>query len=393
MSRKARRLIIISSFIIVGLCALFWGLVYAKGFLAPIAVAALLTMLVLPISQWLEQKGVKRGWAALICVLMILLFCIGLGAVVGAQVESVAKQWPEIEDRLEPQLEALQHKIEKITGVPKEQQDKEIGLDKLVPGDESEENGSPPDAKEEASTGNDPKSAEKESSAGTGLLSSAGNVVMAVFSFLGTYLLVLIYMFFFLLYRHKFSNTVLKIVPEKNRNEARDVITRSSKVSQSYLLGRLLLILILAILYSIGLSISGVQQAILISVIAAVLSLVPYIGNVIGFVLAFAMAAFSGLDTMIVLGIVITFTVSQFVESYFLEPYIVGDKVDLNPVMVIVIVVLGEAVWGVVGMVIAIPALGIVKVVCDQVQVLQPFGYLLGQDKPQRSVLDRKKDQ
>src|SRR5690606_21559759 len=65
MSRKARRLIIISSFIIVGLCALFWGLVYAKGFLAPIAVAALLTMLVLPISQWLEQKGVKRGWAAL----------------------------------------------------------------------------------------------------------------------------------------------------------------------------------------------------------------------------------------------------------------------------------------------------------------------------------------
>jgi predicted PurR-regulated permease PerM len=128
------------------------------------------------------------------------------------------------------------------------------------------------------------------------------------------------------------------------------------------------------------LSVSGVKSAILISIIAALLSLIPYIGNIIGFVLAIAMATFTGAGSVAFIGVTITFTIAQFVESYILEPYVVGKKVDLNPLVTILVVVLGGAVWGVTGMIISIPVFGILKIVFDHISVFHPLGYMLGEE-------------
>lgn len=203
---------------------------------------------------------------------------------------------------------------------------------------------------------------------------------MKLFSFLGTFLLTFIYIFFFLLYRSKFRKAIVKMSPEEKRDNTEKIITNSANVSQNYLFGKLILVVILAVLYSIGLSVSGVQHAILISVLAAVLTLIPYIGNIIGFGLALGMALFSGSAATGAIGVTVTFAVTQFVESYVLEPYIVGDKVNLNPVFTIIVVVLGNAVWGVIGMLIAIPALGVAKVIFDNIPALNPLGYLFGQE-------------
>lgn len=220
------------------------------------------------------------------------------------------------------------------------------------------------------------------------MASTAGSFISQFFSFLGNFLLTFVYIFFFLLYRNKFRNSILKMVPEDKRELTEEVLTKSTKISQNYLFGRLILIICLAVLYSIGLTVSGVKHAILISILAAVLSLIPYIGNIIGYFLAVGMAFFSGSGATGAIGVTITFAIAQFVESYILEPYIVGDKVDLNPIFTIIVVVLGGAVWGVVGMIIAIPALGIVKVVFDQIPVLRPLGYLFGEE----DIGDNEKD-
>jgi predicted PurR-regulated permease PerM len=170
------------------------------------------------------------------------------------------------------------------------------------------------------------------------------------------------------------------MAPDDKREHTKEVLVNAAQVSQNYLSGRMLLILFLAILYSVGLSISGVQNAILISILAAFLSLIPYVGNVVGYVIAVVMSLIAGNGLTSVIGISATFFIAQFVESYILEPYVVGSKVDLNPVVTIIVVVLGEAVWGVVGMLVAIPVLGIIKVVFDNVSVLKPLGYLLGEE-------------
>ena len=170
----------------------------------------------------------------------------------------------------------------------------------------------------------------------------------------------------------------MKMAPDNQQSQTRATISEIILISQNYLSGRLLLILFLAILYTIGLSVSGIEQAILISVLAAVLSLMPYVGNILGFGLAVAMVVISGSGLNGVIGVSVTFGVAQFVESYILEPYVVGEKVNINPVFTIIVVVMGGAVWGIIGMLIAIPALGMLKVVFDRIPTLQPIGYLFG---------------
>ena len=372
-TNRAGRVLIFFTLVVVSLVLLFWGLVQAQSFLMPLSVAALLAMIVLPVSNWLEKKGVSRGWSAFLSDLVIILFIVGLTSVLAAQVESLASDWPRIKQKIEPRIEQLQQFITRQTGLSEQAQRQRISL----PGFSSAQSDS---TQTDSSSEKTSSSSSSSSSSDSSILSSVGKVVGGFLGGLGTLLLMLIYTFFFLLYRRKFRLSILKMVPDDQQDQAQKTIADAVRVAQNYLSGRLLLILFLVVLYAIGLTISGVRNAILISLLAAVLSLIPYIGNVIGYALAVVVAFVSGGGAGSVIGVSITFAVAQFVESYVLEPYVVGDKVDLNPVFTIIVVVLGEAVWGIAGMLIAIPVLGILKVVFDHVSPLQPLGYLFGEE-------------
>lgn len=378
--KGSRRILTYFALLVVSLSFFFWGLVQAQGFLVPLSVAALLAMVVLPVCGWFERKNVKRAWASLFSVLLLMSFFMGMLALVSGQIKSFADDWPQIKENIEPKIEQFQQYIADKTGFSVEEQDAKIS--ESIPGsssDQKEEEG------EETPTDNTPpkeqdsQSSEGGGSAGT-VLKSAGSFIGGFFGFVGTFLLTFIYAFFFLLYRRKFRLSVLKMVPEEKKEVAQKIMFKSTEVSQNYLAGRLILILFLAILYFIGLSISGVKNALLISILAALLSLIPYLGNVIGYVLATGMALFSGSGATGAIGVAITFSIAQFIESYILEPYVVGDKVNLNPVVTIVVVVLGEALWGVIGMLIAIPALGVLKVIFDNIPALRPLGYFFGSE-------------
>lgn len=390
MKGRSKRILTYFALIVASLSFFFWGLVQAQSFLIPISVAALLAMVVLPVGRWLERKKFSRAWASLFSVLLIMSFFVLLAMVLGSQIESLAEDWPKIKERMQPKIEQLQEYIAEKTGISVQEQEAEIA--QTIPGDSSgsgqNQEGSKGTAPQDSTQQLNQTQTDGQASASSGggssatgsILKSAGSFLGKLFGFLGTFLLTFIYTFFFLLYRRKFKLSVLKMVPEHKKDVTHKILYKSTEVSQNYLSGRLILIIFLAILYTIGLSISGVRNAMLISLLAAVLSLIPYLGNVIGFVLATGMALFSGTGVTGVIGVSATFTLTQFVESYILEPYIVGDKVNLNPVVTIIVVVLGEAVWGIIGMLIAIPALGVLKVVFDNIPSLQPLGYLFGSE-------------
>lgn len=85
-------------------------------------------------------------------------------------------------------------------------------------------------------------------------------------------------------------------------------------------------------------------------------------------------------DPGMLIGISATFFVGQFVESYILTPYVVGDKVDLHPFLVILVVIVGNMVWGLVGMLLAIPLIAILNVLLVNIEPLKPLGYLLSKE-------------
>lgn len=385
MNDKARRIITVLTIIVVGLYFLFFGLSKAQGFLAPVTTAVLLALLMVPVSRKLEKWGVSRGWAAFLCDVILIAFFAGLFFVVSLQVQNAAEQWPQMKKKIQPKIEQLQNFVSKHTNFSGSGQTSKT---------DSTSTGSPPKSglssnqqgsNSEGTNGNSSGAQKGGSSSGsTGMKSVAkgvGSAVLGFVGFLGTALLTFVYIFFFLVYRRDFRKSILNFVPEDNRQKTNTILGEISNVTQNYLLGKLVLIIFLAVLYAIGLSISGIKQAILISILAAVLSLVPYVGNIIGFVLALALGLFSGGSSGAVIGIVITFAVAQFVESYILEPYIVGERVKLHPVFTILAVIIGEHVWGIIGMVIGIPLLAVVKVISDHVPVLHPLGYALGEHK------------
>lgn len=374
MKSITRELLVIGFILIIGIYFSVRGVIEAQSFLAPLAVAGLLGMIFLPMSRRMEHMGLTRGWSALLSVLTAIAFFAGLFFLISLQVQRISEDWPQIKQRLEPKLEQLQDWIEEKSGIEPGAQ-KEM-IKKHLPG--SQQGDSAPD-KPTSGSGSQHQNSEASTS-GSSLMDTIGNLLKGFFSFLATALLTGVYLFFMLLYRSKVKKSVLKFFPADKRGQADGVLQHSVKLAQSYLIGRFWLIIILAALYSIGLYLSGVRHAVLISILAALLSLIPYIGNVAGFLLAEALAVFSGVDVMGYIGVAATFGIAQFVESYMLEPYIVGHKVELNPLATILVVVLGGAVWGIIGMIIFIPLFGIIKIVCDNIPVLQPVGYLLGEE-------------
>jgi predicted PurR-regulated permease PerM len=350
MNNITQKTVFISVAIVVGLYYFLLGLVEGYSFLMPITIAGLLAMLMLPVSSRLESWGINRGLSSLISTIVLLIVMFGFLFFLGRQVQSFAEDWPEIRSRVQPKIEDIQGYIGEKTGIPPRKQSEKIHLEENV-----------------------------------------AKIAITVPSFLSTVLLTLVYCFFFILYRNRFSQFILKMVHTENRDQAEEIIMSSSKVAQKYLLGRLILIFFLSLIYSIGLSIVGVKHAIFISILAAVLSLLPYVGNVVGLGVALSIGFFIGTGGGgTVLGILLVFGIAQFIESYILEPYVVGRQVNLNPIMTIIAIVLGGAVWGITGMVISIPAVGILKVICDHVPSLQPLGYLLGGEEETSSHLGKK---
>ena len=83
----------------------------------------------------------------------------------------------------------------------------------------------------------------------------------------------------------------------------------------------------------------------------------------------------------------ITYAIVQFLQTYILEPLVVGSGVNINPLFTIGGIVAGELVWGVPGMILAIPTMGMAKIICDHIEPLKPYGFLIGEEKKSKTGL------
>ena len=216
---------------------------------------------------------------------------------------------------------------------------------------------------------------------------NAGNVVSGVLFGIGGFLtdtvLVLVYIFLLLYFRHRIKNFVLKIVASKEKSNVESIFSKAQQVTQKYLSGLALMIVALWIMYGIGFSIVGVKHAVFFAILCGVLEIVPFVGNLTGTALTIIMSLVQGGDANMVIGILITYAVVQFIQTYVLEPLVVGAEVNINPLFTIIGLVAGEAIWGIPGMILAIPLIGVTKIICDHIDMLKPYGYLLGQEKSQ----------
>ncbi len=330
---------------IVGAYFFFLCVVSAKPFLVTLVLAIILALLMVPVSKKLEKWGIPRLITSLFNTLFLMALSIGFVALISLQLSDSIADWEKIQAKIVPVIEDLKQTIYKNTSIVEE------------------------DLKLENS-----KIAES-------LGKHVQNFVNSISSFLGDYILTFIYIFFLLNYRRKFKQFFIKLFPSDKHNEVSEVLNKTATLTQGYLFGKFIMIIFLLILYSVGMGLTGVSNFIIISVIASLLTIIPYIGNIVGFILAIGLGYVPNGETTALIGIIASFSVGQFLESYVLQPYVVGNKVNLDPFMTILAVIAGGLLWGIVGMILAIPLLAIVNLAFNHVPPLKPISFLLSNNK------------
>lgn len=343
---------------IIALFFLFWGLVLARPFLVPLFTALILALLLLPIANRLEKWGIHRVLASSASTVVLFLFALGFTAFCFFQMKHFAEDWETIRGNLAENVEEISAYLVDRTPLTQEQVIRyDFGLRdrQTEPGDD--------EYLSEIRSGD------------RGILG-----LWSVFGYATNFLIVLVYVFLFVHFRHKFKAFIIRLFPREQKDHVAHIIARSSEVSRRYLAGKLLLMVFLALLYFIGLYLSGLEGALLISVIAAALSIVPVVGNLFGFFIAISVSLLSNGGVGTLVGIALTFSLAQIIDTYILQPIVLGEKLDVHPVFIILSVILGYHVWGIMGMVLAIPVFGMITVVCRYVPLLAPFGYLFSKN-------------
>ncbi|GMV39825.1 MAG: hypothetical protein AMXMBFR64_15410 [Myxococcales bacterium] len=162
-------------------------------------------------------------------------------------------------------------------------------------------------------------------------------------------------------------DAAIDLVPPRHRARLSAVATRVNAVVASYVRGTLIVIAILAVVYSVALSIMGIPFAILLGIAGAFLNVIPWVGPVVGMVLTLLMALLEGMGWGTMLGVVLLFAIVPVIDTSILSPNIVGERVGLPPLTVIIAILVFGQLFGVVGILLAVPVSAVLKVLMSEV--------------------------
>lgn len=326
----------------------FVGLYYSKAFLMPLFIGGILATLFLPFCNWMEDKKLHKGAAVLLCFLTLSLVVAGFVTLLSWKVSELMNDVTLIKEKTVEAYSNTQEYIFNHLNISIEEQSKII--------------------------------MEEKPSYTTIMQMVAGSLMYILTNFI----LMLVYFVFLLYYRDHIKNFLLKLVSISKRKEMEKIIYSTSKISQQYLIGLSKMIVCLWIMYGIGFSLIGVENAIFFAVLCGVLEIIPFVGNITGTILTLLVAAVHGAPLPVLGGIVVVYGTVQFIQGWVLEPLIVGPQVRINSLFTIMALVLGELLWGIPGIILAIPLTAMLKIVCDHIEPLKPYGFLIGETQTQK---------
>lgn len=301
---------------------------------APVFFSFIIAYLFNPLVDYLEKKPrIKRAPAAgilMITVVFLFVFLlINLFPYVIDQVSLAADKFPKT-------LQQFSEKIQVISNYITRNFSEYVGKIDLM-------------GKVESILGN--------------LLTDLSSILVAAFSSLYSILLTLLYLVFIPLISYYFIKDAKKIqrsffglIPTRLKGEVIGRVEKMDVILSSFIRGQAIVVLILAVLYSVGLSIIGLPFAILIGILAGIGDIIPYFGTVVGFLISLIVGFTHYQNIESLLLVLLVFTLVKGTENWFLYPKIVGREVGLHFVWVLVSIVIFGKLFGFWGLLMAIPA-------------------------------------
>ncbi len=319
-------------------------LIFAKVVIVPLALSFLFAAILNPLIRRQESIGIPRIPAILVAMLAFIVVVGGIFTYSGFQMTQLMKDLPSIERKTIELFQDIGKTLEDKIGVSAPQQDRWLS-----------------------------NLGDNAGSFLTGLLQTTSSVLTVVAQ-------IPIYIFLLLLYKDKFREFIL-IFFNGAQGQASERIDEIKSVVQGYVLGLFIVIGILAVLNSVGLLLLGIKYALFFGILSAILTVIPYIGNFIGGLLPFLVALVTKDSMWYAAGVVALYAVIQFVEGNFITPNIMGSRININPLIALIAMILGGQILGVAGLILAIPFTGILRIAFIHSKTLAPFAVLMEERK------------
>lgn len=343
MQRSSLEKVALSLFI---LSVVITILILAKLVLIPLAISIFIAYLLYPLVWKIERWGVHRSLAILSVLLASIILFAGIVTLISVKLSNMTIDFGHIQEQVISRLDAITAALQEKTGLNSHTIDTHLK--------------------------------QGVSSALSSLENKAGRIFSSTTTVLFQIGVLPVFTFFLLYYRQKTANFIFRLAGPQHRAKALKVLREISSVATKYITGQFLVILILAVLNTIGLSIIGVPNAVVFGSLAAVLNLVPYLGMLTANAITMLYVVFTMADPFhTILYIFLMYMVIQFLENNLITPSIVGNNIKINPFAIIVSLLLANIIWGVAGMLIIIPSLAMMKIIMHNIDDLKPFAYLI----------------
>lgn len=333
---------------LIVICIIVYILIIGKNIIAPIVFAMFFAFMLKPVSDFFEKYLKNRVISIFLSFMVALVPLVLIISLFTAQSVDVFTNMPAVSDKIKTGINKMFSLLNQKFGFSKAQGEAWV----------SDNMSSALDAPMEMIGG---------------WLSSSSTLMISI-------LLVLLYTFFFLLYRTSIKNFILGQFTKKQREDARDLIADIQSVAQKYLSGLAVVIVILGILNSIGLLVIGIEHAFFWGFLGAFLAIIPYIGTIMGGLLPFTFALATTDTLWQPLAIVVLYSTVQTIEGNLITPKVVGSSVEINPLAAIISLLIGGAIWGVSGLILALPLIAIVRIIFEHIKMLKPIALLLSSE-------------
>ena len=325
--------------------AFLYLLYYLRSITIPIFIAAIFAYLLDPVIDRFEKYRISRSNSILLLTFVaVIVFCLALLLVIPAiegELREAVKNLPlyaaAFKEKIGPFIDNLllslfpggEYRIETLI------KEGEVGLKKV-----------PLDIWKQILT----------------VMTSTFKSTLSLFISIIGALIIPLYLYYILKDFDNIKEGILSLIPVGNRDYLIVKFAEIDETLSAFIRGQLLICLILALIYSVGLSIIGVDLALVIGILSGIAFLIPYVGTIAGIVAASMMAVLEFHDITHVIYVLILYGTAQLLEGTVITPKIIGDKMGLHPLLIIVAIITGGELFGLMGMLLAVPVAAILKI-------------------------------
>lgn len=329
---------------------LLGALIYlGQDILMPLCFAIVLAFILLPLSNRFVKLGLPQVGAMLLSIFLAVIAIAAIVYFLSSQIANFTNDLPHIKQNLNKHINTVQKWILENFNISRREQQQAV----------------------------DSASKDMKSSS-PGVL---GSTFLTLTSALILVVLLPIYTFLIMYYRELIRNFLISIFSDRHKTSVEEVLRESRIIIQSYMVGLMIEMAIVAALNATGFLIIGINYAIFLAVLAAILNMIPYVGMLIATVVCMIITLTNSNNFADVLWVAVVLTIVQFIDNNVLMPYVVSSKVKINALVSIIGVLIGGALAGISGMFLSIPGIAIMKTIFDRVEELKPWGMILGDDR------------